>query len=161
MQKLKFRGTRGGREETNHTGLKRQLPRNFYPLYKLQRMPESKVPGLLRRIPPTRSADDLLQLNSSRKPYSTHNGLRFRSPDQILNASRGFSPPRNIDDEQQVLTFRPIDPPRAAAYMGRDFYNHSRSTGSIQFLTKATLPLEATKQVSRHPPVQKISYLVK
>ncbi|RVW52819.1 hypothetical protein CK203_076622 [Vitis vinifera] len=130
-----------------------------------KRMPESKVNGLLRRIPPTRSADDLLQLNSSRKSYSTwtHNGLRCRSPDRILSASRGFSPPGNINDQQQVLTFRPIDSSRAAAYMGKDASNHSRPTGSIHFLTKATLPLEATKQVSRLPPpnsiAQKNSYL--
>lgn len=168
MQKNKFRRTRGDYEGRNHTGLKRQLPRAVYPpvnMYTLQRMPESKVNGLLRRIPPTRSADDLLQLNSSRKSYSTwtHNGLRCRSPDRILSASRGFSPPGNINDQQQVLTFRPIDSSRAAAYMGKDAYNHSRPTGSIHFLTKATLPLEATKQVSRLPPpnsiAQKNSYL--
>ena len=157
MQKMKFKQTRGDHGETNHTGLKRQLPRP------VQRMPESKATGLLKRIPPTKSADDFLQLNSSKKLYSTwtHNGLRFRSPDRILNASRGFLPPGNLDDKQQVLTLRPIDSPRAAAYMGEDVCNYSRPTDSIHFLTKATLPLEASKQVLRLPPTaQKISYLV-
>ncbi|KAJ9677640.1 hypothetical protein PVL29_022560 [Vitis rotundifolia] len=143
MQKNKFRRTRGDYEGRNHKGLKRQLPRAVYSpvsMYTLRRMPESKVNGLLRRIPPTRSTEDLLQLNSSRKSYSTwtHNGLRCRSPDRILSASRGFSPPGNINDHQQVLTFRPIDSSRAAAYM-------------------------ATKQVSQLPPpnsiAQKNSYL--
>ncbi|KAG0468370.1 hypothetical protein HPP92_017698 [Vanilla planifolia] len=38
-----------------------------------------------RRIPPARSADDLLQLDSSRKSYPlTLDGLKWRSPDRLL-----------------------------------------------------------------------------
>ncbi|XP_038984068.1 uncharacterized protein LOC103710016 isoform X4 [Phoenix dactylifera] len=70
-----------------------------YDLY--QHVPDSRASGPAKRIPPTRSADDLLRLDSVRNSYSLK-GLRHRSPDRLAGASRGMSPPRNYDELRYV-----------------------------------------------------------
>ena len=69
------------------------------------------------RVPSTRSADDLLHLDSVRKKYSPAqlDEFRCRSPDRILSSSRVISPPRNYSVIQRSSVMRSIDPPQSAA----------------------------------------------
>ncbi|XP_077237887.1 uncharacterized protein LOC143879398 isoform X2 [Tasmannia lanceolata] len=128
-----------------------------------QRFPEPQAAGLLRRVPPTRSADDWLQLDSLGKSYSawTLDGLRRRSPNRFLGASRGISPPRNRDDRRDFSSVRSVDASRPSSFLTKGVVDTSRRS---PFMTKASVPFEAAKPVVRLPPpnnvLQKSSYTV-
>ncbi|KAJ4973488.1 hypothetical protein NE237_006662 [Protea cynaroides] len=128
-----------------------------------RRMHDPKVTGFVRRISPTRSADDLFHMDSLRKSYSswTMGGLRHRSPDGIWRTSRGHSPTRNMDDLRQVPSIRPVDASRPP-YMSKDKLDTSRSTGPTPYVTKTTVALDPAKSIARLPPpsgiMQKSSY---
>ncbi|KAF9606863.1 hypothetical protein IFM89_029462 [Coptis chinensis] len=117
-----------------------------------QGMREPKATGLLRRIPPTRSADDLVQMDSMRNSYSnwTLGALRPGSPDRLVGTSRGLSPPRIMDNRRPVRHISSI--------------THDASRPST-FMPTISVPLEAAKPVVRFPPptapgiTQKISYM--
>ncbi|KAF8399332.1 hypothetical protein HHK36_015197 [Tetracentron sinense] len=164
------RRIRSNGEEQNNMDLREKISRTVQPPMSINtrhRMPEPKLTGYRRRIPPTRSADDLLQMDSLRKSYSdwTLDGLRGRSPGRILGTSRGLSPQRNMDELRQFPSIRPIDASRPDPYMRRDVHvlNSSRPTGPTHFMMKSTVPLEAAKPVTRLPPpsgiIQKSSYM--
>ncbi|KAK9271911.1 hypothetical protein L1049_002276 [Liquidambar formosana] len=118
----------------------------------LQHRREPKDGSLLRHIPPTRSADDLLRLDSLRKSYPSWpvDGLRSRSPDRIMNSSRGFSPPRNIGELRQVPSIRSIDSSRSGQYLSNGVLESSRSAGTAPITMKASH--EAPKPMTRLPP---------
>ncbi|XP_077216479.1 uncharacterized protein LOC143851038 [Tasmannia lanceolata] len=129
-----------------------------------QRFPEPHATNLMRRVPPTRSADDLLQMDSLRKSNSswTLDGLRRRSPDSFLGASRGISPLRIMDNRRQAPSvLRSVDALRPSPYMIKGVVDASRPTS---LMTKATVPLEVTKPIALLPPpnivLQKSSYTV-
>ncbi|KAK1291378.1 hypothetical protein QJS10_CPB17g00606 [Acorus calamus] len=124
-------------------------------------MREQNTSSFTRRIPPTRSADDLIDMDSSRKAYSgwTLNGLRHRSPDRFISSSRGLSPQRNVQGLRQISSLQTIDAPRSSTFVGRGVIDAPRPSA---YITKATIPPEAVKSVARHPPtdmMQKSSYL--
>lgn len=155
-------------DEQNGVDLRDKLSRNSHSSIKYEtRRPvaESRSSGFIRRIPPTRSADDLLQLDSSRKTYSySLDRLRHRSPDRLVGASRGMSPPRrNYEDMRHdirhVSSIRSADPSRPTNFMIKNV-DVSRPE---PMLRKATVPVEASKPVLRAVPsggtVQKVSYM--
>lgn len=113
----------------------------------------------MRRIIPTRSADDLLQLDSVQKSYSAWplDGRRHRSPDRLIGVSRG---PSNHDGLRHVSS-RPVDTSRPSTYPSKDLFDASRP---VPFLTKPSVAIEAPKQVLRVPPpsgiIQKSSHMV-
>lgn len=130
-----------------------------------QQMPE-RTNGLLRRIPHTRSVDDLDQMEPLRNSYSgwTLDGLRRRSPDRLLGTSRGLSPPRTMDVRRpvgQISSATHVDASRPTPFIGKDVYNASRPTS---YMPKTSIPLEPGNSVGRLPPSapavgQKVSYL--
>ncbi|XP_043703275.1 uncharacterized protein LOC122653491 [Telopea speciosissima] len=167
MRKNLSRGTRSDGKE--HDMDRRKKPSRtehsaMAATHSWQRMPDPKVNGLVRRIPPTRSADDLLRMNSMRKSYSslTMGGLRRRSPYRNLGTSRGLSPPRNMDDHRQLPSIRPVDASRPS-YMSKDNLDTSRFTGPTIYMTKTGVAPVPAKPVARLPPptdiMQKSSYM--
>ncbi|XP_042502376.1 uncharacterized protein LOC122079738 isoform X2 [Macadamia integrifolia] len=175
MRKNVSRGTRSDGEGHN-MDLRQKLSRTEHSAmvatHSYQHMPEPKANGLVRRIPPTRSADDLHHMDSLRKSYSSWalDGLRRRSSERILVTSRGLSPPRNMDGIRpprnmdgirQGPPMRPVDASRPP-YMGKDIVDSSRSTGPIHYM-KPSVALDPAKPVARLPPpngiMQKPSYM--
>lgn len=165
---LSRRNSSGGREQ-HKVDLREKLSRNMQvsPRFDArEHAPGSRNSGLVRRIPPTRSADDLLQLDSLQKSYSswTVDGLRHRSPDRrrssdrLLGASRGISPPRNYSELRHVSSVRPNDASRPTSYVRNGVVDASRPT----FMGKTVVSVDATKPVLRAPPpggiIQKSSY---
>lgn len=114
----------------------------------------------LRRVPPTRSANDLLQLNSVRKSYSSWDGqrhgspdriagaprelsLRYGSPDRRVGASRGHLPLKLSSVQPQVVAYRPVEVSRVSSYAGKDVYDHSQPV-----VRRTALSLEATRPIT-------------
>lgn len=128
------------------------------------RVPEAT--GIMRRVPPTRNADDMVQMESLRKPYSgwSLDGLRSRSPDRLLGSSRGLSPPRSMEVRRSVRDISSathVDGSRPSHYIPKDIFDPA---GPTSFLSKASVPLESP--AVRLPPqsvpgvTQKVSYMV-
>nr|XP_029121980.1 uncharacterized protein LOC105050285 isoform X2 [Elaeis guineensis] len=113
-----------------------------------QRVPDSRASDPARRIPPTRSADDLLHLDSVRNSYSLE-GLRHRSPDRLIGASRGMSTPRNYDKLRPVPPVRSVDASRPSSFMTKNVIDAPRP---MPYTSKATVPVDAAKPVVRAPP---------
>lgn len=123
---------------------------------------ESRVSGLVRQIPLARSAEDLCHLDSLRKSYSfTSDGPRHRSPDRLLGASWGMSPPRIYDDLRHVPSMRSVGISRPRNFTTKSVIDASRPE---QLASKATVPVETAKPVLRAPlasgTLQKTSYMV-
>ncbi|KAG0451457.1 hypothetical protein HPP92_026262 [Vanilla planifolia] len=111
-----------------------------------------------RRIPPARSADDLLQLDSSRKSYPlTLDGLKWRSPDRLLGASRRMSPPRNFVEMRHIPSVRPYDDLRRSVHVTKSIPDTSRAAS---FPSK-TVPIDVAKPILRAPSgsVHKSTYM--
>ncbi|KHG22082.1 SEC23-interacting [Gossypium arboreum] len=134
------------------------------------RMPESRETSILGKIPSTRSVDDFphVTTSSSYSPW-TLDHLRQRSPDRAMGASRGLSPPRNVELQRRLVS-RTYDDVRTVPYMGKDVADALRPVSTASFVTKSTLPTTSTKPMPPGPPipstvppsniVQKSSYLV-
>lgn len=125
-----------------------------------QHVPVSRGSGLARQIPPTRNVEDLCRLDPLRKSYSfSSDRQRNRSPDRILGASRGMSPPRAYDDMRHTPSMRSADVPRPL-YITRSVADVSRPEPLAR---KATVSVETAKPVMRAPPasgsIQKTSYM--
>ncbi|KAG5240837.1 ankyrin repeat and SAM domain-containing protein [Salix suchowensis] len=139
------------------------------------RLPDPKDTNILGRIPPTRSADDLHHMDSSRNSFSpwTLDHIRRRSPDRVMNSSRGFSPPRNMDNLQRRPLNKTYNDVRTVPYMNKDVLDTPRSvSSSTTFITKSAMlpppppPTVPAKSVAplmgQLPPsgfVQKSSYV--
>lgn len=155
MRKNKTRQAIGNVGEQDHINPPVNIPRTVHsPMssYTVQHTLEP-LDSPLRRIPPTKSAEDLLELNSMRKSYSpwTHDGLQHGSPDRIFRVSRGLSPPRPIDGQRELLTYRPIDVPRVPTQVLRDVYDHGAAgpRSSSHFVTRTPLPLDSARSLPR------------
>ncbi|XP_012459825.1 uncharacterized protein LOC105780187 isoform X1 [Gossypium raimondii] len=133
------------------------------------RMPESRETSILGKIPSTRSMDDFPHVTTSIS-YSpwTLDHLRQRSPDRVMGASRGLSPPRNVELQRRPVG-RTYDDVRTVPYMGKDVADALRPVSTASFVTKSTLPTTSAKPMPPGPPipstvppsniVQKSSYL--
>uniref|UniRef100_A0A2P2JS54 SAM domain-containing protein n=1 Tax=Rhizophora mucronata TaxID=61149 RepID=A0A2P2JS54_RHIMU len=118
-----------------------------------QRMLEPKD-TIFRQISPTRSADDLPMMRSSRNSYSPWmlDHIRQRSPVQITGASRGISPPRNVEARKQRPLSRTFEDVRIPSYVNRDVLNAPRSvSSSTAFMTKSVLPTAPSKPAAPLP----------
>uniref|UniRef100_A0A1D1XFI6 SEC23-interacting protein n=2 Tax=Anthurium amnicola TaxID=1678845 RepID=A0A1D1XFI6_9ARAE len=111
----------------------------------------SRTSGFLGRIHPTRSADDLLHMDSLRRSYSPGPSDRFRhrSPDRLLSSSRGLSPPRHYDDLRQRSSIRSLDSSRSTPFMGKNVFDVPRPAN---FAAKAPYAVEPSKPGMRLPP---------
>lgn len=145
--------------------LREKLSRTVLPPLRVdprERERDPKETGLIRRMPPARSQDDL-EMESYRKSYAAWNldGLRRRSPDRLVSTSRprGVSPPRVIEVRRQV---RPVEASRPSHMMNRDVIS---VPGPTTLVRKPTLPVEGAKPVLRLAPqtasgvVQKSPYM--
>lgn len=132
--------------------------------------PESRSMSILGRAPSTRNADALPLMDSIRNSYSpwTLDRLRRRSPDGVLNSSRGSSPPRRGEEPRRRPPVTPYDDPRLSSYTRKDVSELSRPMPSAGYLSntsqsagpgKAVAPLHAPIPQSRSL-VQKSSYAV-
>ncbi|KAJ6719520.1 PA-PL1 PHOSPHOLIPASE FAMILY [Salix purpurea] len=153
MQKNVFRRARSD-DDQKTVDLREKLSRTVQPpghplstnLDARQRMPEPTDTGILGRIPPTRSADDLHHMYSSRNSFSpwTLDHIRRRSPDRVTS-SRGLSPPRNLDHLQRRPLNRAYDDVRTVSYMNKDVLDTPRSVSSSStFMTKSAMPPPST-----------------
>ncbi|CAA7407084.1 unnamed protein product [Spirodela intermedia] len=142
------------RERLSRTG---QIPYRFNPR---KHQPEAKSFGSSGRIPPTRSADDLLHVDSVRRSYSPRRLDRFRhrSPDRLLGSSRGLSPQRNYDDIRQRSSIRSLDSQRSTSAMEKRSIDVPKPAA---FSSKAPYPAERPKAVMRPPSngTMKTSYV--
>ncbi|XP_022726797.1 uncharacterized protein LOC111282808 isoform X2 [Durio zibethinus] len=120
-----------------------------------ERMPESREASMLARIPSTRSADDLPLVTTPRSSYSpwTLDHLRQRSPDRVMGASRGLSPPRNVEELQRRPVNRTYDDVRTVPYMGKDVLDAPRPVRTGSFVTKPTLATTSAKPMPPGPPI--------
>ncbi|KAG9450450.1 hypothetical protein H6P81_010415 [Aristolochia fimbriata] len=168
MQKRYAKQTSSG-GELIEMDLRKKLSRTLEPSLRYcdaqQHVVEQKPPSLVRRIPPIRSADDLLQVDSLRKSNSnwTLDGLRRRSPDRFTSSPMGgISPPRSIPDLRNVSSIRPrpVDHSRTAHSFAPKNVVHDSRPASL--MTKPVTPIEPLKPVARFAPpsgvVQKTSY---
>ncbi|KAJ0986735.1 hypothetical protein J5N97_005091 [Dioscorea zingiberensis] len=143
----------------DHVDLREKLSRNAKISFRreTQQRQESKTP--MRRIVPTRSADDLLRLDSVQKSYSAWplDGRRHRSPDRLIGVSRG---PSNHDELRHVSSRSVDTSTRSPMYTSKDLLDASRP---VPFMTKSSVPIEAPKPVLRAPPpggvIQKSSHM--
>ncbi|XP_020259381.1 uncharacterized protein LOC109835776 [Asparagus officinalis] len=124
-------------------------------------VPESRPSGLVRQIPPTRSAEDLCHLNSLRKSYAyTSDRSRHRSPDRLVGASRGMSPPRSYNDPRHVSSMRPSDISRPENFIPKSVLDASRSD---PLMSRGPIPVGTAKPIMRAPlpsgTLQKTSYM--
>ncbi|XP_030521423.1 uncharacterized protein LOC115734677 isoform X1 [Rhodamnia argentea] len=154
MQRNKTRQASGNVGRQDHINPHVNIPRTVHsPMSSYTHTLEPKLDSPLRRIPPTRSAEDLFELNSMRKPYSswTHDGLQHESPDRIFRVSGGFSPPRPINGQRELLAYRPIDAPRVPTQVIRDVYDHAVAgpRSSSHFVTRTPLPLDSARSLPR------------
>ncbi|CAL1357229.1 unnamed protein product [Linum trigynum] len=117
--------------------------------------------SLLGGIPPSGSSSELSRREPSRNSYSpwTLDHIRRRSPGRIITAStppdrgistsRGFSPPRHVDEGQRRSLGRSIDDVRPVSYMTRDVRDAPRSmSSSTHFMPKPGLPTVSTKSAA-------------
>lgn len=141
----------------------------------MQHRSEPKESRVSRQIPSIRSADNLAQVESSRRSYSsvTMDAYRSRTPDRVMKNYRGVSPPRSIDDLRRVPTRRTIDPSRNSPPRNMDELRqvptrrtidasrngHMSSNGVFEVSRPMGTPsvsmqaaLEMSKPVSRMPP---------
>ncbi|XP_034706836.1 uncharacterized protein LOC117930337 isoform X2 [Vitis riparia] len=154
MRKKQSRQTRGDVEVHERMDLRENLSRTVRPAANNKMMQQRSEPNgssLLRRTPRVGSADDLLQVDSLGRSYSSwsRDGFRSRSPERIFKSSRGLSPPRNIDKLRQVSSVRAIDASRTGRFLSSNVLDPPRSTGSAPLTMKATL--ETTKAATRLP----------
>ncbi|KAK9104697.1 hypothetical protein Scep_021541 [Stephania cephalantha] len=168
-------------EQPSNKDLREKLSRNAESKMRTstrQHVDEPRSNGTMRRIPPTRSADDLRSMESLNKSYSswTLDGLRRRSPDRIIGISRGLSPPRprtmgspprprTIGELRHISSSRPVDTARPAPFPSKGVFDASRPSS---IMTKASIPADVSKPVVRYPagpappsasgPIQKSLY---
>ncbi|CAL9090497.1 unnamed protein product [Musa acuminata var. zebrina] len=110
INKSLFRKTGTGGGGQNDVDLREKLSRNREISFKSnprRNLREFRTSDTVRRLPPTRSVDDLLQLDSKRKSYSsrTVNERRHRSPDKLISNARAFYSPRSHEDASRHSSF--------------------------------------------------------
>ncbi|CAL9168555.1 unnamed protein product [Musa hybrid cultivar] len=110
INKSLFRKTGTGGGGQNDVDLREKLSRNREISFKSnprRNLREFRTSGTVRRLPPTRSVDDLLQLDSKRKSYSsrTVDERRHRSPDKLISNARAFYSPRSHEDASRHSSF--------------------------------------------------------
>ncbi|XP_020110846.1 protein bicaudal C homolog 1 isoform X1 [Ananas comosus] len=159
------RNAGAGKANSNGVDLRERLSRNTQSSSRYdtrQGAPRSRESGVVvRRIPPARSADDLLQLDSVKTSYTSwrSDGLRRSSPDRHLSASRAISPPRSYGEMRMRPTLRSLGTSRPSSMLTKDVPSASRSAA---YMSNPSAPLDAKRPVVPSLPagniVQKSSF---
>lgn len=161
------RNAGAGKANSNGVDLRERLSRNTQSSSRYdtrQGAPRSRESGVVvRRIPPARSADDLLQLDSVKTSYTSwrSDGLRRSSPDRHLSASRAISPPRSYGEMRMRPTLRSLGTSRPSSMLTKDVPSASRSAA---YMSNPSASLDAKRLVVPSLPagniVQKSSFTV-
>ncbi|KAK9090524.1 hypothetical protein Sjap_023701 [Stephania japonica] len=157
-------------EQPGNKDLREKLSRNAQSKMRTSTRQDVDGPrsnGTMRRIPPTRSADDLRNMESLNKSYSSWtldglrrrspdslrrrspDGLRRRSPDRVIGISRGLSPPRPriMSELRHISSSRPVDTARPAPFPSKAVFDASRPSS---IMTKASVPADVSNPVVRY-----------
>ncbi|OQU81725.1 hypothetical protein SORBI_3006G110300 [Sorghum bicolor] len=111
----------------------------------------SRHSSVVSRDPYTRSVDDLLKLDSSRKSYTswTDDGLRHRSPERILSARSDVSPPIAYDQIRPMPPLRSAGSSRPQSFITRDAPDTSRSQ---PYAGKSTISVDTVQRTNGITP---------
>ncbi|CAL1413708.1 unnamed protein product [Linum trigynum] len=159
---------RRAQSDDDQRDLRDKLPRTSQSLRRLpaslgtgERMSDPRETSLMGRIPSSGSPSELSRMESSRNSYSpwTLDHIRRRSPgriitastvpDRVMRTSRGFSPPRHVDEVQGRSLGRYTDDVRPVSYMTRDIHDAPRSmSSSTHFMPKPGLPTVSRKSAA-------------
>ncbi|KVI05614.1 Sterile alpha motif domain-containing protein [Cynara cardunculus var. scolymus] len=114
-----------------------------------QRIPEPTNTSMTGQFTSMRTSEVPSQMNLLRNSYSpwTLDHIRRKSPDRVLNNSRGSSPPRRAEEPQRRAMMRAYDDPRTLTYANRDVSEISRPMTTTSFLSKPSLSAGPTKPV--------------
>ncbi|WOK92043.1 hypothetical protein Cni_G00734 [Canna indica] len=159
INKSFFRKGQNGREGQNGVDLREKLSRNreiYLKSDRKQNLRDSRTSGSARRLPPTRSADDLLQLDMLRKPYPSRvmDERRHRSPDRLFSSSRVLSSRRSYEDLPHGPSMRSIEASGHSSFIKNGLVDSSRT---IPFMSKTRLPIDTGKSVVRDPQSGRIT----
>ncbi|CAI0627558.1 unnamed protein product [Linum tenue] len=149
---------RRAQSDDDQRDLRDKLPRTTQSLSRLpaslgtgERMSDPRETSLMGRIPSSGSPSEFSRMESSRNSYSpwTLDHIRRRSPDRVMRTSRGFSPPRHVDEVQGRSLGRYTDDVRPVSYMTRDIHDAPRSmSSSTHFMPKPGLPTVSRKSAA-------------
>ncbi|TVT98355.1 hypothetical protein EJB05_56359 [Eragrostis curvula] len=103
------------------------------------------------RVPSARSVDDLIQLDSSRKPYSSwaSDGSRHRSPEMPTRVRADASPPRAYEHTRPMPSLRDVGPSRASSRTTRDAPDALRSQ---PYVSKSTISVDTVPRANGIAP---------
>ena len=103
--------------------------------------------AVVSRVPSARSADDLLKMESSRKPYPswTADGLRHRSPERHTSIRGDASPPRAYDQIRSLPSLRSVGSSRPQSFITRDAHDTSRAQ---PYPGKSTISADAVQRAN-------------
>ena len=103
--------------------------------------------AVVSRVPSARSADDLLKMESSRKPYPswTADGLRHRSPERLTRIRGDASPPRAYDQIMSMPSLRSVGSSRPQSFITRDARDTSRAQ---PYSGKSTISVDAVQRAN-------------
>jgi len=103
--------------------------------------------AVVSRVPSARSADDLLKMESSRKPYPswTADGLRHRSPERLTRIRGDASPPRAYFQIMSMPSLRSVGSSRPQSFITRDAHDTSRAQ---PYSGKSTISVDAVQRAN-------------
>ncbi|KAG2572639.1 uncharacterized protein LOC120642350 [Panicum virgatum] len=107
----------------------------------------SRPSAVVSRVPSARSVDDLLKMESSRKPYSSWatDGLRHRSPERHTSIRGDASPPRAYDQIRSLPSLRSVGSSRPQSFITRDAHDTSRAQ---PYPGKSTISADAVQRAN-------------
>lgn len=170
MQKNGFRGTqtdnlkgidlreklsRTGRPSLDYDEAEQRRPESRD--IREQIRPELRDIGILQQFSSTRGVTGFPRVEPSRSSYSPWNleQIRRRSPEKVIHASRGLSPPRNVEELPRRPINRTYDDVRAVPYVSKDVLGAPRSMGSsLPVLAKSATPMASAKPAPPAPPLR-------
>lgn len=105
----------------------------------------------MSRAPSARSVDDLLKMDSSRKPYPSWatDGLRYRSPERRTSVRGDVSPPRAYDQIRSMPSLRSVGSSRPQSFITRDAHDTSRAQ---PYSGKSTISVDAVQRANGITP---------
>ncbi|PWZ46321.1 hypothetical protein Zm00014a_005249 [Zea mays] len=111
----------------------------------------SRNSSVVSRVPYSRTADDLLKSNPSRKSYPswTDDGLRHRSPERILSVRSDVSPPVGYDQIRSMPPLRSAGSSRPQSFITRGAPDTPRSQ---PYAGKATISVDTVQRTNGITP---------
>ncbi|GJU19112.1 sterile alpha motif domain-containing protein [Tanacetum coccineum] len=114
-----------------------------------QHIPEPTNGSMTGQYTSMRTSEAPSQVDLLRSSYSTWtlDQIRRKSPDRVLNNSRGISPPQRTEEPLRRTMIREYENPRPVPYVSRDAGEISRPMATTSFLTKPPLSAMPPKSV--------------